>query len=51
MGAPRPRTGQRGIYRLRGSRMIAWWWLVVAFYAGTTIGVMIGGLNRAAENN
>jgi hypothetical protein len=31
--------------------MIAWWWLIVAFYVGTTIGVVIGGLNRAAEDN
>ena len=31
--------------------MVAWWWLIVAFYAGTTIGVVIGGLNRAAKDD
>ena len=34
-----------------GSRMVAWWWLVVAFFTGTTIGKMIGGLNRAAKDD
>jgi hypothetical protein len=31
--------------------MVAWWWLIVTFFAGTTIGMMIGGLNRAAKDD
>ena len=31
--------------------MVAWWWLVVAFFTGATIGMMIGGLNRAAKGD
>jgi hypothetical protein len=31
--------------------MVAWWWLIVAFYAGAMIGIVIGGLNRVAKDD
>jgi hypothetical protein len=31
--------------------MVAWWWLIVAFFAGSTIGILVGGLNRFAKDD